>query len=70
MHVLLLLLLTGSTSAASPESIAGSTSTSEDMRIVSLESFKRELKRRSSFSFAVMDMLKTDAVTKLCFLQV
>ena len=62
-------LLSSTTGTASPESISGS-NTSEDMRIVSLESFKRELKRRSSFSFAVMDMLKTDAVTKLCFLQV
>ena len=38
-------------------------------RLISLESRKRELKRRSTFSFAVMDMLKTDPVTKLLFLQ-
>lgn len=30
---------------------------------------KEELDRRSKFSFATMDMLKTDPVTKLCFLQ-
>ena len=38
-------------------------------RVVSVETLSREIKRRSSFSFAVMDMLKTDPVTKLIFLQ-
>ena len=38
-------------------------------RNVELESMTRSLRRRSQFSFAVMDMLKTDPVTKLCFLQ-
>ena len=38
-------------------------------RNVELESMERSLRRRSQFSFAVMDMLKTDPVTKLCFLQ-
>ena len=40
-----------------------------DIRYVSLPTSKSELVRRSHFSFAAMDMLKTDAVTKLLFLQ-
>ncbi|CAK9252424.1 unnamed protein product [Sphagnum jensenii] len=42
---------------------------SPDRRSVFIETPKRALRRRSQFSFAVMDMLKTDAVTKLVFLQ-
>ena len=38
-------------------------------RIVKLPGAETELQRRSKFSFAVMDMLKTDPVTKVLFLQ-
>lgn len=40
-----------------------------DVRSVVLPGFDSELERRSKFSFATMDMLKTDPVTKLVFLQ-
>ena len=39
------------------------------IRSVSLEDEDGRLSRRSSFSFAVVDMLKTDPVTKVLFLQ-
>lgn len=41
----------------------------QDIRYVNLPTVKTELVRRSHFSFAAMDMLKTDAMTKLLFLQ-
>lgn len=41
----------------------------DDVRSVVLPGFDSELERRSKFSFATMDMLKTDPVTKLVFLQ-
>lgn len=45
-------------------------SSKEDFdRLIRLQSEKSELKRRSRFSFAVMEMLKTDPVTKLVFVQ-
>lgn len=39
------------------------------VRLVQLPGSDTELQRQSKFSFAVMDMLKTDPVTKLLFLQ-
>lgn len=42
---------------------------SDYCRLISLESQRREIRRRSAFSFAVMDMLKTEPITKLIFLQ-
>jgi ATP-dependent Lon protease len=39
------------------------------VRLVQLPGSDTELQRRSKFSFATMDMLKTDPVTKLLFLQ-
>jgi hypothetical protein len=39
------------------------------VRNIVLEDPKAELERRSKFSFATMDMLKTDPVTKLLFIQ-
>jgi hypothetical protein len=39
------------------------------VRNVVMQDPKAELERRSKFSFATMDMLKTDPVTKLLFLQ-
>jgi len=39
------------------------------VRLVHLPGSDTELQRRSKFSFATMDMLKTDPVTKLLFLQ-
>ena len=42
---------------------------SEEVRTVVLPGADSELERRSKFSFATMDMLKTDPVTKLLFLQ-
>ena len=39
------------------------------IRLVQLPGSDTELQRRSKFSFATMDMLKTDPVTKLLFLQ-
>ena len=42
---------------------------SEEMRSVVLPGADSELERRSKFSFATMDMLKTDPITKLLFLQ-
>lgn len=42
---------------------------SDEVRDVILPGFDSELERRSKFSFATMDMLKTDPVTKLVFLQ-
>ena len=41
----------------------------EGVRLVQLPGSDTELQRRSKFSFATMDMLKTDPVTKLLFLQ-
>ena len=42
----------------------------EGTRYVSLDDAAAEMERRSKFSFATMDMLKTDPVTKILFLQV
>lgn len=41
----------------------------DGMRYVSVEDSAAQLERRSLFSFATMDMLKTDPVTKSLFLQ-
>ena len=42
---------------------------SPDTRSVSLQSKQDALEIRSKFSFAIMDMLKTDPITKILFLQ-
>jgi hypothetical protein len=39
------------------------------VRTVSIQDSKAETDRRAKFSFSIMDMLKTDPVTKLLFLQ-
>ena len=39
------------------------------IRSISMEDETEQMQRRSSFSFATMDMLKTDPVTKVLFLQ-